>query len=264
VRRLLRPPLPNQECTAHHQETGQGPRQKSPHREVPHIGDSAQTSSIADASLSTDAAAPAVSEHRRCTARSALGFPPVKVAGGSPGEHRQRPYPPRKAMASHLLEALASRLEQLGHAAPPDRSQCINRPTLARSAPAFRGWPHKAAARPRCRPQDRGVEVVEALLHADAITSEAIEQTGQPSSATTRRLVLARLSSTSAVSSGRSVRRSITSASIPRPPAFGGFERKADADRIADDGHVAALAHDPRLADRQDMVVELGQFEERP
>ena len=41
----------------------------------------------------------------------------------------------------------------------------------------------------------------------------------------------------------------------------GGFERDADADRVADDRDVLALAHDPRLADRQDVVVELGHVE---
>src|SRR3546814_6726695 len=47
--------------------------------------------------------------------------------------------------------------------------------------------------------------------------SLAIEHTGQPSSTTTRRLVFLRLSSTVALSSGRRVRRSMTSASMPSP-----------------------------------------------
>jgi hypothetical protein len=50
---------------------------------------------------------------------------------------------------------------------------------------------------------------------AMAMISEAIEQTGQPSSTTTIRLVFFRLASTVALSSGRRVRRSITSASMP-------------------------------------------------
>jgi hypothetical protein len=78
--------------------------------------------------------------------------------------------------------------------------------------------------------------------------SDAIEQVGQPSSTTTMRLVFFRLASTVAVSSGRSVRRSITSASMPCSAQLGrGIERDADADRIADQGHVLALPRHPRL-----------------
>ena len=47
---------------------------------------------------------------------------------------------------------------------------------------------------------------------------------------------------------------------LPRQ-LLGRLERDADADRIADDGHVLALAHDPRLADRQDVIVELRHVE---
>ena len=53
--------------------------------------------------------------------------------------------------------------------------------------------------------------------HEHEDISELIEQTGQPSSTTTMRLVRLRLSSTVSLSSGRSVRRSITSALIPCP-----------------------------------------------
>ena len=53
-----------------------------------------------------------------------------------------------------------------------------------------------------------------------ATISLAMEQVGQPSSATTIRLVFLRLSSTVSLSSGRSVRRSITSASIPSSASF--------------------------------------------
>ena len=42
---------------------------------------------------------------------------------------------------------------------------------------------------------------------------------------------------------------------------FSGFEREADADRIGHDRHVLAFAHNPGLADRQDMIVQFGQFE---
>ncbi len=42
---------------------------------------------------------------------------------------------------------------------------------------------------------------------------------------------------------------------------LGGFQREANADGIGHDRHIAALAHDPRLADRQHMVVQLGDLE---
>ena len=40
-----------------------------------------------------------------------------------------------------------------------------------------------------------------------------------------------------------------------------GFERNTDADRIADQGHVLARADDARLADRQDVIVQLRHVE---
>ena len=49
---------------------------------------------------------------------------------------------------------------------------------------------------------------------------------------------------------------------MPSPASVvGRLERDADADRIADQRDVLALAHDPRLADRQDIIVELGHVE---
>src|SRR3546814_15747339 len=41
----------------------------------------------------------------------------------------------------------------------------------------------------------------------------------------------------------------------------GGFEREPDADRIADDRDVATLTHDPRLADRQHEILDVGHVE---
>src|SRR3546814_7744868 len=41
----------------------------------------------------------------------------------------------------------------------------------------------------------------------------------------------------------------------------GGFEREPDADRIADDRDVAALAHGPCLADRQHEILDVGNVE---
>src|SRR3546814_5117048 len=41
----------------------------------------------------------------------------------------------------------------------------------------------------------------------------------------------------------------------------GGFEREPDADRIADDRDVAALAHGPCLADRQHDILDVGNVE---
>ena len=58
-----------------------------------------------------------------------------------------------------------------------------------------------------------------------ATISDAIEQVGQPSSTTTIRLVLASDASTAGLSSGRSVRRSITSASMPSAASFSAASR---------------------------------------
>ena len=67
--------------------------------------------------------------------------------------------------------------------------------------------------------QHRRIEVVEAFCHATAMISRRNRAGRPPSSTTTMRLVRFRLSSTVALSSGRSVRRSMTSASMPSPSA---------------------------------------------
>ena len=97
---------------------------------------------------------------------------------------------------------------------------------------------------------------------AMAMISELIEQTGQPSSTTTMRLVRLRLSSTVALSSGRK-RAKIDHLGVDalRHQLLRRFERDPDADRVTDDGHVLARADDPRLADRQHVIVELRHVE---
>ena len=61
----------------------------------------------------------------------------------------------------------------------------------------------------------RRIEMVEGVKRNARQISEPIEQTGQPSSTVTMRLVFFTDAITVSMSSGRSVRRSTTSASIP-------------------------------------------------
>ena len=70
---------------------------------------------------------------------------------------------------------------------------------------------------------------------------------------------------TVAVSSGRRVRRSISSASMPSAASFSAASSdQTDANRVRDQGDILARLDDARLADRQDEVVELGHRKRAP
>ena len=100
-----------------------------------------------------------------------------------------------------------------------------------RQARASRGWPHRASARPCRSPRHRRVEIVEGVRPSCGRRSpRRRRRLCQPSSTVTQRLVFLTDATTVSVSIGRSVRRSMTSASMPSSASFGGLERVGHAD----------------------------------
>ena len=106
-------------------------------------------------------------------------------------------------------------------------------------------------------PRHRRVEPVEgACSIICAAISAPMPAKGQPSSTETIRFVFLTDATMVSMSSGRMVRRSITSAEIPSPASASAAPSATSTMRgMRDEGDAVARAHHARLADRHDPVV---------